>query len=117
MARRAEIRRLPSASIGSGSRPVEGQALLEFLVELAREAGVQVRAIPRSAAEVDPAPRSGICRIRGSPWLLLASGEPLEDRIEAAAAAVRTHAPGALEGRYLPPAVRDRLNSPRERRG
>jgi hypothetical protein len=96
---------------------VEGQALLELLVELAREAGIRVRAIPRSAADGDPSPRSGSCRIRGSPWLLLASGDSLEDRIEAAAAALRTLAPGALEGRYLPPAVRDRLNPPRGKSG
>jgi hypothetical protein len=92
---------------------VEGEALLDYLVELAREAGIQVRVIPRSAAELDLTPRSGICRIRGVPWLLLASGESLEDHIEAAVTAVRTHAPGALEGRYLPPAVRERLVSPR----
>jgi len=92
---------------------VEGQALLDFLVELAQGAGIQVRVIPRSGAEVDLAPRSGICRIRGAPWLLLASGESLEDRIEAAATAVRVHAPQALEGRYLPPAIRERLKSPR----
>jgi hypothetical protein len=93
---------------------VDAQSLLDFLVELAQEAGVKVRVIPRSAAaELEPLPRSGICRIRGDPWLLLASGESLEDRIEAAATAVRVHAPAVLEGRYLPPAVRERLASPR----
>jgi hypothetical protein len=94
---------------------VEGQALLDFLVELAQEAGVKVRVIPHSAGEIDPAPRSGSCRIRGDPWLLLASHESLEDRIEAALAAVRAHALEALEGRYLPPAVRERLDSPGEK--
>ena len=89
---------------------MQGEALLDFLVELAQEAGIKVRVIPHSPGVVDLPPRSGICRIRGAPWLLLASGEPLEDRIEAAATAVRTHAPGALEGRYLPPAVRERLD-------
>jgi hypothetical protein len=89
---------------------VEGEALLDFLVELAQEAGIRVRVIPPSAAELDPAPRSGTCRIRGAPWLLLAAGEPIEDRIEAAAEAVRTHALEALEGRYLPPAVRARID-------
>ena len=93
---------------------MEGEALLDFLVELAQEVGVQVRVIPRSAAEGEPPPRSGVCRIRGSPWLLLAATESLEDRIEAALRAVRTHAPEALEARYLPPAVRERLCSPRE---
>jgi hypothetical protein len=91
---------------------VEGEALLDFLVELAREAGVQVRVIPRASSEMDLPPRSGVCRIRGAPWLLLAAGEPLEDRIEAAVSAVRSHASGVLEGRYLPPAIRERLASP-----
>ena len=113
MASPAAISGLPCASAGAGSRGVEGHALLDYLVELAQEAGIQVRVIPGSGAMVDLPPRSGICRIRGAPWLLLASDEPLEDRIEAAATAVRTQVPGALEGRYLPPAVRERLGSPR----
>lgn len=92
---------------------MEAPALLDYLVELAREAGIRVRVIPRSSAELDLAPHSGICRIRGALWLLLASSESLEDRIEAAAAAVRDHVPGVLEGRYLPPAVRERLERPR----
>jgi hypothetical protein len=117
VASRAVIPGLPCASTGAGSRDVEGPALLDYLVELAQEAGIQVRVIPGSGAVVDLPPRSGICRIRGAPWLLLASDEPLEDRIEAAATAVRTHAPGALEGRFLPPAVRDRLSSPRGKQG
>jgi hypothetical protein len=91
---------------------VEAPALLDTLVELAREAGIRVRVVPRSSAELDLAPRSGICRIRGALWLLLVSAESLEDRIEAAAAAVRAHAPEVLEGRYLPPAVRERLERP-----
>ena len=82
-----------------------------------REAGIRVRTIPQSTAVTDLPPRSGACLIRGAPWLLLASGEPLEDRIEAAAAAPRTHAPRVLEGRYLPPAVRERLGPPRGKPG
>jgi hypothetical protein len=91
---------------------VEGEALLDFLVELAVQAGIQVRVMPRSAEDFQPAPHSGTCRIRGAPWLLLAAGEPLEDRIEAAARAVRALAPEVLERRYLPPAVRERLDPP-----
>jgi hypothetical protein len=95
---------------------VEGQALLDFLVELAQQAGIEVRVIPGVATEGDPAPRSGLCRIRGTPWLLLAPRESLEDRIEAAVEALRAHALEALEGRYLPPAVRERLSPPRDGR-
>ena len=91
---------------------MQAPALLDYLVELAREAGIRVRVIPRSSAELDLAPHSGICRIRGSLWLLLVSAESLEDRIEAAATVVRAHASEVLEGRYLPPAVRERLECP-----
>lgn len=90
---------------------MEPGALLDFLVELAEGAGIRVRVVPRAGAggEGEPSPRSGLCRIRGEPWLLLVAAEPLEDRIEAAAQALRRAAGPKLEGRYLPPAVRARL--------
>ena len=68
--------------------------------------------LPRSAArEGEPLPTSNVCRIRGDPWLLLAAGESLEDQIGAAALAVRTFAPDVAETRFLPPALRDRLDA------
>jgi hypothetical protein len=91
---------------------VDAGEVLSFLVALAEEAGIAVRVLPRGAAgEGEPAPRSGACRIRGAPFLLLAPAEPLEDRISAAAVALRRFAPQALEGRFLPPAVRERLEA------
>jgi hypothetical protein len=92
---------------------VQPADVLAFLVALAEEAGIAVRVLPRAAAgEGEPAPRSGACRMRGAPFLLLAPAEPVEDRIAAAAAALRRFAPQALEGRFLPPAVRARLEGP-----
>jgi hypothetical protein len=92
---------------------MEGPALLDALVALAQESGIRVRVLPRAGLAEEPAPRSGTCRIRGEPWLLLAPGEPLEDRIEAAAEALRRHAGPLLESRWLPPAVRGRLEPDR----
>jgi hypothetical protein len=92
---------------------VEGGLLLDQLVALAEEAGIVVRQLPRAAAtfvEGESGARSGLCRIRGELCLILAPGEPLEDRIEAVAAALCGAAPDWLEDRYLPPAVRNRLD-------
>ena len=90
---------------------MEAGSLLDQLVALADEAGIRVRQLPRAARgrEGDPA-RSGLCRMRGELWLILAPSEPVEDRIEAVAAALRGARPEWLDSRYLPPAVRERLD-------
>jgi hypothetical protein len=88
---------------------VELSELLERLAELAREAGLEVREL-RAGAEGDPAPASGVCRVRGETWILLAASDGLERRVEVLAGALKTHAGQILEGRYLPPAVRERLS-------
>ena len=91
---------------------MEPEAILDGLVEIAREAGVTVRVLPHAAArEGEPLPASDVCRIRGEPWLLLAAGESLEDRIAAAARAVQRFAPAIADTRFLPPAIRARLES------
>ena len=83
--------------------------LLERLSELAREAGLEVREL-RAGAEGDSSPASGVCRVRGETWVLLAASDALEKRVEVLARALKTHAGHILEGRYLPPAVRQRLS-------
>jgi len=86
--------------------------VLEALVALCREAGIEVRRVPgRPEAPGEPAARSSLCRVRGAFWLVLSGAEGLEERIDAAAAALRRVAPELAEGRYLPPAVRARLGS------
>jgi hypothetical protein len=84
--------------------------VLEALVGLCREAGLDVRQL-RGANEVagEPMARSGVCRVRGALWLVLSDADGVEERIAAAADALRAHAPDLVEGRYLPPAVRERL--------
>jgi hypothetical protein len=66
--------------------------------------GITVRA---GAAESDLSPQER--RVRGSLVLVLSTADPLEARIEAAAAALHTHGAALLEDRFLPPAVRERL--------
>jgi hypothetical protein len=86
---------------------VESRQLLDALVGLAEEAGIAVRVT--GSGESDLPPRSGLCRLRGSLVLVLSTAEPLEARIEAAAAALHAHGAALLEDRFLPPAVRERL--------
>jgi len=96
---------------------VERRVLLDALVDLAEQAGVRVRRLggggPADLAGM-PA-RSGACRIRGAPWLLLADADPLEDRIAAAADALAALGEPWREGRFLPPAVREAVEAAAER--
>ena len=90
---------------------MDARAVLDFLVGLAEEAGITVRVVPRSVAEEGaPVARSGPCRIRGEPWLMLLPGDGLEDQIAAAIAALREQG-DVLEERYLPPAVREKVDA------
>ena len=89
---------------------MEAQQILELLVRLAEEAGVGVRVV--RPGEGDPPARSGLCRLRGRPLLLLSAADPLDARIEAVAGALREHGGSLLEQRFLPPAVRERLDRP-----
>jgi hypothetical protein len=85
---------------------------LARLAELARELELEVREV-RRGVEGEPAPASGVCRVRGRTWVVLATGDPIERRIEVLAGALESHAGRELEGRYLPPAVRERLTRAR----
>jgi hypothetical protein len=69
-----------------------------------------VRRVPgRPEGAGEPPARSALCRVRGAFWLVLSEAEGVEERIDAAADALRRVAPALAEGRYLPPAVRARL--------
>jgi hypothetical protein len=87
---------------------MELSELLTRLQELARELGLEVREV-RAGAEGDPPIASGVCRVRGETWVLLAAADDLDHRVEVLAGALKSHAGARLEGRYLPPAVRARL--------
>jgi hypothetical protein len=87
---------------------MDGSELLDCLVELAREAGIDVRVLARGAGG-DLPPESAVCRVRGSVWVVLSAADLPEQRVAVLVRALREHAGPALEGRYLPPAVRDLL--------
>jgi hypothetical protein len=89
---------------------VEGSEILRQLVALAEEAGVSVRHVRTGEGET-PA-RSGLCRVKGRPVLVLSTADPLEARIDAVAAALRLHGASLLEARFLPPALRERIDRP-----
>ena len=89
--------------------PVDSRALLDALIGLAGEAGIEVRQIDRSA---DPAPlQSGVCRVGERVYVVLIGADPLQERIGALAGALRTHASEWLEGRFLSPAIRERIEA------
>jgi hypothetical protein len=87
----------------------------EILVELAAlaaQAGLRVesaRSAPGSGPEA--LANSGVCRVRGETWVVLVASDPVAARIELLARALREHAGPWLEGRYLPPALRDLLEA------
>ena len=80
------------------------------LMELANDAGFEVRrASGRARADVDLPIASGVCRVRGAVWVVLAANDSLEERTAVLVAALKSHAAALLESRYLPPALRNRL--------
>jgi hypothetical protein len=84
--------------------------MLRQLIDLARDAGIEVREMGGSAGGDGGAPAaSGICRVRQGFWVMLAQSDSLDDRIEVLASALSDHAAPFLESRYLPPAIRERL--------
>jgi len=82
--------------------------MLELLTGLAEEAGIAVRVARAGDSELPP--RSGVCRVRGQLVLVVSAAEPVEARIDAVAGVLRTHGAEWLEGRFLPPAVRERID-------
>lgn len=82
--------------------------MLELLTGLAEEAGIAVRVARGGDSELPP--RSAVCRVRGRLLLVVSAAEPLEARIDAVVAALRAHGADCLEGRFLPPALRERLD-------
>jgi hypothetical protein len=87
--------------------------VFDCLLDLAREVGLEVRRMPvRAGVETEAPARSGVCRVRGRLLVLLAPGDSVEDRIEALVQGLRSAGSGLWEGRWIPPAVRDRLEGP-----
>ena len=84
-------------------------SLMQALLDLADEVGLEVRAV-RAGGEGEPPLASGVCRVKGRVWLVLSSADPVDVQISTLAEALVAHLGGALEDRYLPPAVRALLD-------
>ncbi len=95
---------------------MEPTELLELLLALARDAGLEVRTLGRGrGGDLDAHAVSGTCRVRGAVWVVISASDPLELRLDVLARALRTHASALVENRYLPPAVRERITGARSR--
>lgn len=85
---------------------------MELLLDLTREAGIEVKLVGGSTrTEFEMTSTSALCRVKGKAWVVLDRGDPVEVQLEVLVQALRSEAAEWLEGRYLPPAVRDRLES------
>jgi hypothetical protein len=85
-------------------------ALLERLVELARETDLSVQRVGRAPAVDGVSPSaSSVCRVRGELRVMLSDADPLSRRIQVLARALAEARAAQLEGRFLPPAVRECL--------
>ncbi len=86
---------------------MEPSAILEALLDVARDAGLEVRAVGRDGLEPgESPPASGVVRVKGNVWVMLSSVDPVAIQLEVLAGALRDHAAEWIEDRYLPPAVR-----------
>ena len=89
---------------------MDDAGLFEALLALAQETGLPVQRLPRQPLyEGQPPSPSGSCRVRGEVRVLLADSDPLPARIQVLARTLRRTRGEALEGRFLPPAVREAL--------
>ena len=85
--------------------------VMEELLQIAEAANIEVRSTRAGGpGETDAAAASGVCRIQGRVWVVLSHADPVDIQLDALAAALRDHARDEVERRFLPPAVRDRLN-------
>ena len=88
---------------------METSEILDRLVELAREAGIDVRVLSRGGS--DTSPESAVCRVRGEVWVVLAEADLPAQRVAVLVRALREHAGPELQDRYLPPALRSLLDA------
>ncbi len=87
---------------------MEKAELLHALAEVAEAAGLEVRAVGGTAlTDGGPAAESGTVRLRERVIVLLSRSDPLDQRIEIVATALREHAGPWLDSHFVTPAVRE----------
>jgi len=94
---------------------MEERALLEALLELARESALPVQRLGRQPIFEGLSPSSsGVCRVRGELRVLLADSDPVPARIAVLARALHSERGAALQERFLAPALRECLDAAAE---
>lgn len=88
---------------------MDESGLLEALLALAREEGLQVQRPSGRAQDGEPPLASSSCRVRGDVWVILSPADPVQIQVDVLAEALRSHVGERLGARYLAPAVRARL--------
>ncbi len=91
---------------------MEKTEILEALLELVRDAGLEIRSVGAGAnrewgGELPPA--SAVCRVKDAVWVVLSAADPPEAQISVLAQALSEHAGDWLESRFIPPAIRELL--------
>jgi hypothetical protein len=91
---------------------MDGVELLEALLELAGEFGLDVRIIqPDGSSELEFPLSSGVCSVRGQLRVLLSREDPIDSQCRVIAQALNFKAKNELESRFLAPAVRGVLDN------
>ncbi len=86
---------------------MEPSEIMTALLDLARDAELEVRRVAPSAVDAgEPAPSSAVCRVHGRVWVVLSSSDPVAIQLGVLGAALRDHASELVAARYLAPAVR-----------
>lgn len=86
---------------------MEPSEIMAVLLDLAREADLEVRSVGPDSGEAGAPPlSSAVCRVRDSFWVMLSSADPVAVQLDVMASALRQYAPEVIGDRFLPPAVR-----------
>lgn len=85
--------------------------LMQALIDLADEVGLEVRVVRIRPGGDEPPVESAVCRVNGRMWVVLSDGDPVDAQLATIAGALRQHCGETLEDRYLPPAVRALLEA------
>lgn len=89
---------------------MEPSEILAALLDVARDAGLQVRSVGAALEPGLPQPGSGVVKLKGRVYVMLSSVDPVAIQLETLAGALREHAADFVEGRHLPPALRQLLD-------
>jgi len=85
---------------------VQPADLMRALLDLADEVSLEVRSVRAPAVGDEPPVSSAVCRVKGRVWVVLSQADPVDVQLAVLAGAIRREAAGALDERYLPPALR-----------